>query len=378
MTDITKIDGIELIRAVEQRIDKIRTKSLDLSFNELLDMYEDGEFKIDPEYQRLFRWSEGSQSRFIESLILEMPLPPIFVIEEAEGVYELIDGLQRISSYLHFRGKHPERKNEDGTFQFLKLSDCDIVTELNGVGFEDLPKSLEIKLKRNFIRVEILRKESDKRLRYYMFKRLNTGEDLSEQEIRNCTIRLLNDKFNKFLIEMSNNDDFKECIDNLTSEKVEEKYDQELVLRFFAFKNNRAKYVHDVADFLTGYMEIVSDSENSGVQFDYEMEKENFRKTFKILNLTLGDKIFSGTNSSGRLISKFLTYHYESFCLGIQPHLTTIDTDSTEVITKLTEIFKSIKNDEGFRKITTGGGKNYSKQLNSRIGYVETKVGKAL
>ncbi len=97
--------GIDLVNAVDQKIEKVRTKSLDLSFNELMDMYEDGELLISPDYQRLFRWTEGSQSRFIESLILEMPVPPIFFIEREEGVYELIDGLQRISSYLHFRGK---------------------------------------------------------------------------------------------------------------------------------------------------------------------------------------------------------------------------------------------------------------------------------
>lgn len=94
-----------LIENVDQQIIKIRTKSLDVSFNELFDMFENEELSIAPDYQRLFRWDEEKQSRFIESLILEMPVPPIFVIETDEGVYELIDGLQRISSYLHFRGK---------------------------------------------------------------------------------------------------------------------------------------------------------------------------------------------------------------------------------------------------------------------------------
>lgn len=93
-----------LIENVDSQIIQIRTKSLDVSFNELYDMYKDGELTIAPDYQRLFRWEEEKQSRFVESLILEMPVPPIFVIETQNGVYELIDGLQRISSYLHFRG----------------------------------------------------------------------------------------------------------------------------------------------------------------------------------------------------------------------------------------------------------------------------------
>ena len=92
-----------LIENIDSQIIKIRTKSLDVSFNELYDMYQNNELTISPDYQRLFRWEEEKQSRFVESLILEMPVPPIFVIETEDGVYELIDGLQRISSYLHFR-----------------------------------------------------------------------------------------------------------------------------------------------------------------------------------------------------------------------------------------------------------------------------------
>src|SRR5699024_1936789 len=131
-----------------------------------------------------FRWGEEKQSRFVESLILEMPVPPIFVIETEEGIYELIDGLQRISSYLHFRGEKLGDAQED----FLTLQGCDIVPDLNGLNFEALPKALQIKIKRSFVRMEVIKKESETSLKYHMFKRLNTGgELLSAQEIRNCT-----------------------------------------------------------------------------------------------------------------------------------------------------------------------------------------------
>ncbi|MGG4043677.1 DUF262 domain-containing protein [Paenibacillus favisporus] len=363
------MDGVDLIKAVESKIEKIRTRSLDLSFNELLDMYQNEELIISPQYQRLFRWSEGQQSRFIESLILEMPVPPIFVIELSEGVYELIDGLQRISSYLHFRGKLPEKVDS------LILTDCDIVPELNDMTFDTLPKALEIKLKRNFIRVEILRKESDQRLRYYMFKRLNTGgEKLSDQEIRNSTIRLLNNDFNDFIISLSLNQDYKKCIENLSDERVEQKGDQELVLRFFAFKNYREKYVHDVSDFLTEYMEIVSDPDRKDISFDYETEERIFKKTFSILNKTLGEQSFSGTNNKGTFVSRFLIYHFEAFCIGLQPYLENYDPENVEQMAKLTEIFKEIKNDADFKRITTGGGKNYAKPLSERISFVESRL----
>jgi hypothetical protein len=74
----------------------------------------------------------------------------------------------------------------------LALSDCDIVKSLNGKTFNDLPASLQIRLKRAFIRVEVIRKATDSHFKYHMFKRLNTGgEVLSDQQLRNCTIRML-------------------------------------------------------------------------------------------------------------------------------------------------------------------------------------------
>ena len=171
--------SVELMTAIESRRKNISTHSLDLSFNELVDMHESEEKELDisPDYQRLFRWTPGARSRFIESLLLELPVPPIYVVEEADNKYALIDGLQRISSYLHLRGlleaSHldpPVKKGEK-----LVLTDCDIVKELNGKTYDDLGTALQIKLKRSFIRVEVVRKGSDSHLKYHMFKRLNDG-----------------------------------------------------------------------------------------------------------------------------------------------------------------------------------------------------------
>ena len=154
--------------------------------------------------------------------------------------------------------------------------------ELNGHTFNELPRSLDIKLKRSYIRAEILRKESDPRLRYYMFKRLNTGgETLEEQEIRNATIRLLSNDFNAFLIELSGNPDFAACIDIISDNAKLQKFDQELVLRFFSFKNDFSRYKHDVADFMTSYMEFVSDPSHEAV-FAYQAERVTFVKTFAL------------------------------------------------------------------------------------------------
>lgn len=361
-----------LIQSVDSAINRVRTRAVDVSFNEIFDMYGSNELIINPDFQRLFRWPESKQSQFIESLILELPVPPVYVIEVQDGIYELIDGLQRISSYFHFRGEHPA--NGD-TERFLKLQDCDVLPELNGSTYNDLPQALQIKLKRHFIRMEVLRRESDKRLRYHMFKRLNTGgELLSPQEIRNCTIRLLDDTFNEFLKAMSKKPSFESCMAALTDEKREKMYMEEYVLRFFAMKNNLEGYEKDIGEFLTEYMEAVSDPDRTDVTFDYGQEEAVFEATFNTLNEALGEAAFSGYNKQGKPQGYFSALHFEAFTLGIQgvlPDLLVADTATKE---KFQNALLELKQDDAFQKQTKGGGKNYAAALRQRIDFVAQRV----
>lgn len=365
---------IDLIQAIEQKSKNVHTSSLDLSFNEIADMQKNAELNISPDFQRLFRWSEGSQSRFIESLLLEMPVPPIYVVEEDDGKYLLIDGLQRISSYLHLRGQleAPHLEEPVSLGQKLVLTDCDIVKVLNGKTWDDLGTALQIRLKRAFVRVEVVRKGSDPHFKYHMFKRLNTGgEVLSPQQVRNCTIRLLNSEFIDFIIRLSNNVDFTTCTENLTREQELAAFNQELILRFFALKNNRGAFKHDVSDFLTEYMESVSDPDVA-VTFDYTAEEAIFNKTFKVLSSTLADYSFGYANRNNTKITRaFGILQYESITLGLQTILNKIDIDNKDQMKKITETITKMKHDPSYIALTTGGGKNSSGQLKSRIKFAE-------
>ena len=378
MVEKLKEQGVVgLINAIEGRIRKVHTQSLDLSFNELLDMYKNGELDISPDYQRLFQWSEGARSRFIESLLLEMPVPPIYVIEEEDGKYLLIDGLQRISSYLHLRGdleaRHLDPVVNKG--EKLILADCDIVEELNGKTFDDLGTALQIRLKRAFVRVEVIRKGSDPRFKYHMFKRLNTGGLLlSHQQLRNCTIRLLDPKFNDFIIKLSEEEVFINCTESLTQQDKLEAIDQELVLRFFALKNDRANFKHDVADFFTQYMEKVSDPAID-YDFDYLKERDLFLKTFSVLDKTLGEYAFTYVSQkTGNLTKGFGVYHFEAFTVGLQTRIDKINLEDSALIARLKQAFEEIKKDLEFIKLTTGGGKNSTGPLRNRIEFVQKKV----
>lgn len=368
---------VELINAIDSKLAKVHTQSLDLSFNEILDMYKNKELDINPDYQRLFQWSEGARSRFIESLLLEMPVPPIYVIEEEEGRYLLIDGLQRISSYLHLRGEleatHLDPPVQHG--EKLVFVDCDIVDELNGKTFDDLGTALQIRLKRAFVRVEVVRKGSDPRFKYHMFKRLNTGGQLlTPQQLRNCTIRLLDPKFNNFIVELSQISSFRQTTDAISQQSRLGAFDQELVLRFFAMKNYRQFFKHDVGDFLTEYMEKVSDPETH-VPFDFTEERKTFERTFAVLDATLGDRAFAYANPSHDSLTRgFSVYHYEGITLGLQSRIASLDPANASQMETLKNVLMGVKLDVDFIAMTTGGGKNSPGQLSTRISFVQNRL----
>jgi hypothetical protein len=208
-----------------------------------------------------------------------------------------------------------------------------------------------------------------------MFKRLNTGgELLTQQQLRNCTIRLLNPVFNDFIIRLSHNEAFLKCTEILTDDQKLAAFDQELVLRFFAIKNKREEFSHDVADFLTEYMELASDPQSS-YTFNYEEEERSFVKTFEVYAKTLAEKSFGYANKNRDKITKgFGVYHYEAFTVGLQPHLSKINLEDGSLMASLKSLFESIKFDADFYSITTGGGKNSKGPLNARINFVSNKL----
>lgn len=195
-----------------------------------------------------------------------------------------------------------------------------------------------------------------------MFKRLNTGgEMLSEQEIRNSTIRLLDNTFNEFIIRMSKLLDFKTCMTYLSKEKRDQKVDQEYVLKFFAYKNDRENYRKDIAPFLTNYMEKVSyshiETKEKCLQFDYAEEEKVFRKTFAVLSQALGKNAFARVNENNNFVVSLSPNHFDAFTMGIQYYLNRLDSEDKEQMRYFGELLKSIKSDKAFLEVASGGGK---------------------
>ena len=102
--------GENLITQLNEQKRKVDFNSYDISVKELISMVQEGIIDIAPEYQRQFRWKEDRQSALIESIFLGIPVPSLFMATNNDGSWELIDGVQRLSSIIHFAGNEEVRK----------------------------------------------------------------------------------------------------------------------------------------------------------------------------------------------------------------------------------------------------------------------------
>lgn len=272
----------------EAQLDKERRKvdfdTFDFSVKELVSMASDGIINVAPEYQRQFRWPEENQSRFIESVFLGIPVPSLFMAANKDGTWELIDGVQRLSTLIHFIG------NEEQLAKFnfdsrLKLTGLDSLDDFNDCDFGDIPHTIQLKFSLRPLKVTTLSDKSDLKVRFDLFERLNTGGViLTKQEIRGCVYR---GEFNDFLTEMSKNEDFNACV-NLPESKGNDGTKQELALKFFAYLNTRDTFDHSVVGFLNTY------TESCIIKFNYKKNRIIFEETFKQLRVALPGGIKRG------------------------------------------------------------------------------------
>ena len=197
----------ELLNEVLNKSKDLQISDSKVSFFEIAHMYEKKQMIINPEYQRSFRWDNTQKTKLIESILLNIPIPPIFVVDRKDGRWELVDGVQRVSTILQFMGKLND-------FKPFILEKCDFLTSLEGYqwplntdvsGEEDLktqknfPLALQMKLERARFNVIILNSQ-DRQMKYELFSRLNTcGSPLSTQEVRNCIMADADDNFIHYL-----------------------------------------------------------------------------------------------------------------------------------------------------------------------------------
>jgi hypothetical protein len=325
---------------VKDRKKEFKTDGYPMSIGEIMNLYENDELVISPSFQRFFRWSLPQKARFIESILLGIPIPAIFVYQRADGIWELVDGLQRISTILEFTGK---LKSPNGSpVAPLRLQATKLLPSLDKIVWDEiddnssLPKAMQLDFKRSKIKVEIIQKESDANAKFEVFQRLNTGGTfLSEQEVRNCLLIMLNPTAMEWLEGITRIESFQECVP-LTERAVAERYDMELALKYLALSKLKLD-ARDVSEFLTDAIEELFVKQNIASA----SERERFEKLFSLLRAATGDATFRRFTGD-RFLGRFMDSAFEPIALGLGANLDSYDVDSPTDIALIQEKIKTL------------------------------------
>ncbi|CAM2070134.1 DUF262 domain-containing protein [Sulfidibacter corallicola] len=317
---------MSLREEIEKGRAEIKTDDYSMSIGEWLNLYENDEIDVHPEFQRFFRWSNEQKSRLIESILLGIPLPQIFVSQRSDGVWDVVDGLQRLSTIYEFAGVL--RDENGGKVKPLILGATKYLPSLENKTwqqdedqepFNAFSQTERLFIKRAKLPVSIILKESDKSSKYELFQRLNTGgSPLSDQEVRNCLLVRMNPDLYRNLRKMADYDDFKDCT-SLTDKALAEQYDLELVLRFVIFRQmdiDDFRAIRDVSEFVTEKMIELAQRDDSLniIQEEYRV----FSDTFSILNsATSSDSFRRYSSEKDKFLGGFLLSGFECVALGI-------------------------------------------------------------
>ena len=222
------------------------------SVYEYLRQLKKGKITIQPDFQRHQVWKRHQKSRFIESILLNFPLPPIYLNETKESVYIVIDGLQRSTAINEFYS---------GSFA---LSDLEALPKYNGYFFKDLPENLKSKFEDKKLTIFSLKPSTPMVVIYDLFNRINTGgTQLNRQEVRNC---IFIGNSTKLLKKLSEQDYFKRAIDwGVRDTRMK---DREVILRYVAFRwfDFKEKYNGDMSGFVEAAMKKINKMDDEHIQ----------------------------------------------------------------------------------------------------------------
>lgn len=350
----------ELLKSVESKKTYFKTQSYSMSVGELKNLYEDGEIKINPDYQRFFRWTQGQKVRLIESILMGIPIPSIFVYEDKEGKWELVDGLQRVSTLLQCMGV---LKDGDGNLMdALVLNGTKYIPQMEGFSWNDkddskqIPDPLKLAIRRSKIDITIILNESDPNAKFEVFQRLNTGgSNASDQEVRNNVMIMMNVDAYKWFDLLSQNIDFNNAI-SISDKQESEQYHKDLLMRFIALSHYSFEVKKDISDFLDDInLELVTASAER-----LEEIKQNVEKTFAIINKAYEDKSFKKDQKG-----KFLESAFEAISVGISKNINDYS-ESDEDISIIKEKICALY-EQDFYKNNAGSGSNAKSRISKII-----------
>ena len=272
-----------LAQEIEQASRQVSTDAFSLTIGELINLYRDGDIVIDPDFQRLFRWDIERKSRLIESILVRIPLPPIFVFELQTSRWEVIDGLQRLSTILEFTGelRDPDTRERilprglvgtqylpslRGAFWSAELKTAQLAADTqrkiaapdswldNTSYYHEFDGDVQRAIKRTKIGIQLLEKKSDPQSKYDLFQRLNSGGmTANDQELRNCAIVMVNTEFYNQMKDFVASQSFRELIP-LGARSIEKSNDLDNLSKIIAFSFHEYRLGTDIEEYVTHSM----------------------------------------------------------------------------------------------------------------------------
>lgn len=331
-----------LLNQISSHAEKVSTDSYTATWREIISLFKEGEIIISPEYQRLFRWDNAMQSEFIESLILNIPTPSIFLAENDNSKMEVIDGLQRISTLIRFfsdeifDGKDlltPDDEDVNNLKRPAVLWSTPMLEALEGFTNKTLPDTITRSIKTRRINIILLEKNSSKQTRHIVFKRLNrSGARLTDQEIRNCTARLFGSNFPDQLRELASEDAVINSF-GISKSKQSEQFLEENILKLLAMNFYIDRFKHSVTEFLDEAMDYAS---NGNFEITHNIYR-NVLSTFELLNNTCPNgSAFKYRKDGDRPWGAFSPVLFEIVAYGVYSNIEELTPDIvSKSITKL-------------------------------------------
>lgn len=273
---------------------KVFTDKKDYPLSTIKEMFDEGDIIPQPDYQRDYIMDNKKASKLIESVLLQIPIPTVYLCEEKDGTFSIIDGQQRLTSFVKFL------KNE------IELKGLEEYSEYNGKKFIGLDKNIQRLIKSTTINCIVIQKESQE-LKYEIFSRLNQGStSLKPQELRNCIYR---GSFNNMLEDIAVNN---KNLAYLVGDDNKRKNYQEYILRYFALKNFQ-EYSSSISRTLNLYMEKhQNDPEENIKQY-----KREYDSNIDIIRQILGQTAFYGYDRiKDKIMNKFSGSVYDSIIVG--------------------------------------------------------------
>ena len=333
----------------------VKTQSIEYDLETLVKKIVKGVIKLDPDYQRRHRWNNITSSKLIESLILNIPIPIIYlsydidVDTNEEGArYSVIDGQQRLTAIVKFfENKFP-------------LDGLDILEDLEGCFYNDLPPFLLRRLEERTIKCLRIDSTVDPQVKYDIFERLNSGSvKLESHELRNAVLR---GEFNTKCKDLSKDYNFRKLVqipleeaEHESNSKVKKMEDVELVLRFFALiENNYKEYKKtkekQFKDFLSDSLEQKNKLNKDAIE-NYALI---FKKTMKCIYETFGELAFAKYKYNDGVLEKQSNFNaavYDALAVSVASE---INLDAPNIAPQQITAFKNLFKNPTFFEYVNG------------------------